>query len=134
MRETSPGANISSKLAASRSRNRTLPSSRAQTRSMATTMASGTFSTAAKSMSGCCAAISAVKRPLPQPSSRCSWEKAGKSLSQRPRRSSGALSSTAAHCSMRGIRLGFFLILKALTLPQEMISHSVENINEEKVA
>ena len=39
---------------------------------MPTTMASGTFSIAARKMSGLCAAVSAVKRPLPQPSSRCS--------------------------------------------------------------
>ena len=47
----------------------TLVSPWAAHRSMAMTMASGTRSTAMNSTSGSAAAVPAVKRPLPQPSS-----------------------------------------------------------------
>ena len=141
MRCASPSAKNSPSCAASLSRKRTLSSSEAQTRSMATTMASGTFSMATKSTSGFDSAMPAVKRPLPQPSSMCSSENGRSrpvrrpiSSSQRPLCCSGAASRTEAQRSMRGCRLGFFLILTFFTLPPVMIPHSAQNINEEKLA
>ncbi len=66
---------------------KTLCSSAFAARSIATTIASGTFSTAMSSTSGSAAAVSTVKRPLPQPSStRISFASGIKSC-QRPLRS-----------------------------------------------
>ncbi len=110
MRDTSPLAKSSGSLAASRSMKRTFSSFRLRQRSIASTITSGTFSTATSSVSGEAAAVSAVKRPLPQPSSSSSREQAGKPSSQRPHSASGSSTSTAAHFSMRGARLCLFLI------------------------
>ena len=81
---------------------------------MATTMASGTRSTATYRTSGSSAAVPAVKRPLPHPISRYRAVY-GESPRQRPRSASGCFSCTAAHRSMRGIRFGFFRIRKGKT-------------------
>ena len=69
----SPGANISVSAAASPSMKRTFSSSLSRMRSIAIIIASGTFSIARNSVSGMDAAVSAVKRPLPQPSSTYSF-------------------------------------------------------------
>ena len=69
---------------------------------MATTMASGTFSTATNSVDGSAAAVSAVKRPLPQPSSTSSRSKPGNSVRHLPRRRSGSGMSTAAGAEYGG--------------------------------
>ena len=77
---------------------------------MATTIASGTFSTAISSTSGSAAAVSAVKRPLPQPRSTRSSRASGSSSRQRPRRARGSSISRAPQASIRGSRFFFFLM------------------------
>ena len=68
-RSISPGANSSGRRSASVSRKRTFSSPAFFARSIARIIASGTRSTARYSVSGIAAAVSAVKRPFPQPSS-----------------------------------------------------------------
>ena len=111
IRSASPGANMSRSPAASPLIKRTFSSPRSFTRSMAIIMASGTFSRATIRVSGRASAVSAVKRPLPQPSSSCKAEKPGKRSRQRPRYMPGSSIINAAHFSMRGARFGLFLIL-----------------------
>ena len=87
------------------------------TRSIATTMASGTFSMATNRMSGFSRAVSAVKRPLPQPSStRSSLAPPISASCQRPRRAKPSFTWHAAHFSIRGIRFFFFRIRIAFYL------------------
>ena len=57
---------------------------------MATTMASGTFSTAMSSTSGSAAAVLAVNPPLPQPSSTRRDDAWGISSRHLPRREKGS--------------------------------------------
>jgi len=120
MRETSPGAKYWGSRAASPSTKKTLCSSLAHTRSMAITMASGTRSTAIYRALGFCSAVSAVKRPLPQPSSRYTVSASGISSRQFPRRASGSEIKTRAQRSIRGIRLGFLLIRMGICSPHKL--------------
>ena len=85
---------------------------------MATTIASGTFSTAISSTSGSAAAVSTVKRPLPQPSSTRSSFAPGSSSRQRPRRARGSATSRDEQASIRGSRFFFFLMRIAFFLPR----------------
>ena len=122
-REISPGANISGRSSAYRSRKRTFGMPCSTTRSIATTIASGTFSSASSSTSGSRSACSQVKRPLPQPSSRRISRYCENSSAQRPLWSSGVRICTAAQRSIRGIRFGFFRILIRFTLL--FLSHAI---------
>ena len=110
MRSTSPGAKNSGRMFAFASMKRTFRSPSAAQRSMATTIASGTISTATNSTSGSAAAMPAVKRPLPQPSSTRSSRASGISSRQWPRCAMGSLICSAAQRFMRGSRFFFFLI------------------------
>ncbi len=107
----------------------TLVSPASRTRSIATTIASGTFSTAMSSTSGSAFAVSAVKRPLPQPSSTRSSRAPGISSRQRPRCSSGRRIQQASHASIRGTRFFFLRIrmivflLKMRPVPHRFLSH-----------
>ena len=110
-RSTSPGAKKSGSPAASASTKNTFRSPRSRARSMAITMASGTRSTATKRTSGSAAAVSQVKRPLPQPSStRRAWAPGSRDR-QCPRRVWGSRISQSAQASIRGIRF-FFLLMR----------------------
>ena len=84
---------------------------------MAIIIASGTFSIAISSTSGAAAAVPAVKRPLPQPSSMCSSAQSGMSSRQWPRMVSGSFIISSAHFSMRGARFDLFLILMCYHTP-----------------
>ena len=110
IRATSPGANSSGSQAASASMKNTFCRPSSMARSMATTMASGTFSTAMSRVSGCALAVPAVKRPLPQPSSTSRFFAWGYSSRQWPRRSSGRRIQQSPQASMRGCRFFFFRI------------------------
>ena len=82
-------------------------------RSMATTMASGTFSTAMSSTSGSDSAVSTVKRPLPQPSSTRSSFASGINVRHCPRMVKGSRTRQLLHASMRGSRFFFLRIRMA---------------------
>ena len=77
-------------------------------------------------VSGMVRAVSAVKRPLPQPSSRYSLSYCPKLSRHRPRRVSGSRICTPAHRSIRGTRLGFFRILISTTsLQNQYYAHCI---------
>ena len=94
---------------------------------MATTMASGTTSTAMSSTSGSAAAVPAVKRPLPQPSSSRTSRAWGISSSRhRPFRAKPSRTWTGAHFSILGPRFFFFRIRMTgylLKISQEIIPY-----------
>ena len=116
-RSISPSANISGSSAASPSTNHTFRSAASRAFSMATTMASGTFSTAISSTSGSAAAVPTVKPPLPQPSSTRSSRASGISSRQRPRRANGSRIRYAPQASIRGARFFFFRIRIFMSSP-----------------
>ena len=126
---TSSGAKYSRSRAASPSMKKTLFRPFAWQRSMAITIASGTRSRAIYNASGCCWAVSAVKRPFPQPSSSRNVCASGFKSLQRPRYSWGERMSIWEHRSIRGSKLGFFLIRIGLTSSSS--SHFYHSIEKE---
>lgn len=79
------------------------------------------------------AAVSAVKRPFPHPSSKRSSSACGIRVRHLPRCSSGSRINTPAQRSIRGIKLGFFLILIRLAhLAAIIISNYLNTCNPTK--